>query len=264
MSISINIPIACFIPNRRLVEIVIEAKEALGILNSITKIFSDNNINVIYALADASDSVIAKMTFFIDITDSKITISELNDLIKSQPYVINTNTWISSISGLIYDKICFPKMAQRTPSVILSYDQLFFAIDRFRSIAGEGGAVLFYHIGLYIGESRFKFLKPILEKLNIHKAEIIELMLDLGRSYGLYNAKLINLDLNKCTGIIHIYESFEATPIRGSREKPSCHFVRGDIAGMLSNLLDKRIIVLEKKCIASGNQYCELYFEPYT
>ena len=261
---SISIPIACFFQDRKLAEIIVEAREALGILTDITRIFSDNNVNIIYVLADASDGVIAKMVFFIDITNSKISISELNHLIKSQPYVINTDVWAPPMSGLIYDKFCFPKLVQKEPSIILSYKNLSFAIDRFRSIAGDGGAVIFYHIGFFIGESQFEFFKPFLEKLNISKVEAINVMLDIGRGYGLYNAKLIDLDLNKSTGIIHIYGSFEATPIMGSRKEPSCHFVRGNIAGIISSILDKRVKVFERKCISAGNPYCEFYFEPYS
>jgi predicted hydrocarbon binding protein len=93
---------------------------------------------------------------------------------------------------------------------------------------------------------------------------MINVMLDIGKSYGLYNAKLIDLDFNKSTRIIHIYESFEATPIMGSRKEPSCHLVRGDIAGIISSILDKRVRALERKCISAGNPYCELYFEPYS
>jgi predicted hydrocarbon binding protein/predicted amino acid-binding ACT domain protein len=257
-------PIACFSQGRKLAEITIDAREAPGILADITRIFSNNNVNIIYTLADSSDGVIAKIAFFIDITNSKISISELIDLIKSQPYVINVNVWASPISGLIDDKLCFPKLVQKEPSIILSYKDLSFAIDRFRSIAGDGGAVIFYHIGFFIGEGRFKFFKSFLEKLNISKVETINVMLDVGRSYGLYDAKLIDLDPNKSTGIIHIYESFESTPIMGSRKEPSCHFVRGDIAGIISSILDKRVRVIERKCISAGNPYCELYFEPYS
>ena len=262
MSINISMPIACFLQDKKLAEIIVEAREALGILADITRIFSDNNVNIIYVLADASDGVTAKMAFFIDITNSKISISELNHLIKSQPYVINTNIWVSPISGLIYDELCFPKLVQKEPSIILSYNNLSFTIDRFRSIAGEGGAAIFYHIGFFIGEGQFKLFKPSLEKLNISKVETINVMLDIGKSYGLYDAKLINLDLDKDIGVIHIYGSFEATPIMGSKKEPSCHFVRGNIAGIISSILGKRVKVLERKCISAGNPYCEFYFEP--
>jgi len=60
------------------------------------------------------------------------------------------------------------------------------------------------------------------------------------------------------SGRVIINNSFEA--MARKTNQPSCHFFRGFIAGFLSELFKKTIIVTEEKCAGKGDEHCEFVF----
>jgi len=66
------------------------------------------------------------------------------------------------------------------------------------------------------------------------------------------------IDLEKGTGRVIVVNSFETVKHRSSQ--PCCHFLRGFLAGFLSELFSKEISVDEEKCAGKGDKYCEFTF----
>lgn len=70
----------------------------------------------------------------------------------------------------------------------------------------------------------------------------------------------------KGTGKIIVTDSFETIAIKSHTTKknrqPCCHFLRGFLAGFLSELFQKTIRVTEKKCVGKGDGHCEFTFKP--
>ena len=66
------------------------------------------------------------------------------------------------------------------------------------------------------------------------------------------------VDFENGSGSVLITQSFEAKARK--TEQPSCHFFRGFLAGFLSELFKKAITVVEEKCAAKGDKYCEFAF----
>jgi len=64
-----------------------------------------------------------------------------------------------------------------------------------------------------------------------------------------------DLDLGNGRGRILVYNSFET--IARKDTKPSCHFLRGYLAGFLSELFKREITVEEEQCAAMGNSHCK-------
>jgi len=68
-----------------------------------------------------------------------------------------------------------------------------------------------------------------------------------------------DVDLENGTGKIRVSNSFES--LVGKYTQPSCHFLRGFLAGFLSELFDRDISVAEVKCAGKGDVQCEFEFE---
>jgi predicted hydrocarbon binding protein len=76
-----------------------------------------------------------------------------------------------------------------------------------------------------------------------------------------------HVDFMKGIGRVVVTDSFETVPLatRGHRTKRSqscCHFLRGFLAGFLSELFQKPTIVTEEKCAGKGDEHCEFAFKP--
>lgn len=70
-----------------------------------------------------------------------------------------------------------------------------------------------------------------------------------------------NVNFENASGKIIIVKSFET--IARKTKQPSCHFFRGLLAGFLSELFKKTIIVTEERCAAKGDKHCEFTFEEW-
>ena len=256
-----DLPVVFVMPGRKLAEVVVETKEAIGILASISGIMSENRVNIVYLLL-STDGFKARFLFFIDITDSKVGLDELKEIIRLQPYTISVDVWKPSIDGVVYDALCFPTMVHGFQSFIIRYETFSSIIEEFRRRAGEGAVALFYHLGYYSGYTYAEYVRKQLEPLNLPLTDIIKIAFDLSRSFGDFNSELVWLNIDSGEAIIRVYDSYEATPIRGEKKKPSCQYVRGGIAGVLSRLIGRELIAVEEKCIAAGDKYCEFHIKP--
>jgi len=67
-----------------------------------------------------------------------------------------------------------------------------------------------------------------------------------------------NVDFQNGTGNIKVSNSFEC--LISKCTKPSCHFLRGFLAGFLSELFGRDISADEVKCSGKGDNCCEFEF----
>jgi predicted hydrocarbon binding protein len=66
------------------------------------------------------------------------------------------------------------------------------------------------------------------------------------------------VDFKRGNGKIKIEDSFETVARKGNNL--GCYFFRGFLAGFLSELFEKSILVVEEKCLSKGDSYCEFSF----
>ncbi len=71
------------------------------------------------------------------------------------------------------------------------------------------------------------------------------------------------VDFKNGAGRIAVKNCFESRK-RGGADKPCCHFLTNFVAGFLSELFAKNIRVIERKCVAKGDDLCEFKFHPYS
>lgn len=67
-----------------------------------------------------------------------------------------------------------------------------------------------------------------------------------------------DVDHKKGSGRILIIDSFET--VARKRNRPSCYFFKGFLAGFLSELFGKPITVVEERCSSKGDEHCEFRF----
>ena len=122
---------------------------------------------------------------------------------------------------------------------------------------GESAAALLYHLAYSGG----KFLADYLsEKLKLKGEELLIEILKIYQAGGWGRAELIEYHPYRMKIILRLYDSIECKAFEGS-DKPMSQLIRGHLSGLLSGLLKTDVRVIESKCIAKGDPYCEFYTE---
>ena len=92
-------------------------------------------------------------------------------------------------------------------------------------------------------------------------ADVLEQLKKLKSAENWGEFTFLDVDRSNRTGKVWVRNSFETRAQRSSN-KPICHFLRGYLEGFLSELFNLPITVVEKKCRAAGDEYCEFSFGP--
>ena len=118
----------------------------------------------------------------------------------------------------------------------------------------SAASVILYTAAIKCGVHLYKKAKKEFNK----KEEALNYLSSLKKeeNWGKMSFQEVNFK-NGC-GRVTIDDSFEA--MTRKTKQPSCHFFRGFIAGFLSELLKKTIIVTEEKCAGKGDKHCEFVF----
>jgi predicted hydrocarbon binding protein len=126
---------------------------------------------------------------------------------------------------------------------------------RLENLFLSASSVMLWEMGKACGLNIFK---RIMEKSRT-KEQAIKLFSELKRQENWGEIIFTELDINKCSGRVIAKGLFEAR--HRESDKPVCHFFRGVIAGFLSELFSKDIIVTEQKCV--GKKRCSLRIRVY-
>ncbi len=91
------------------------------------------------------------------------------------------------------------------------------------------------------------------------KKEALNLFSQLKNEENWGDVVFRQVDFKSGSGKVIIRNSFES--VARKTNEPSCHFFRGFLAGFLSELFDRTVVVTEEKCASRGDSHCEFRFE---
>ena len=121
---------------------------------------------------------------------------------------------------------------------------------------GESASIFLYYLGFSGGSY---LAKMISEKTSLNGRKGLIEILKLIQALGLGKIELVKYDIFPKIDIkIRVYDSIECSAFEKS-SKPVSQFVRGYLAGLLAEQTGKEVEVIEEKCIAVGDKYCEFH-----
>jgi len=91
------------------------------------------------------------------------------------------------------------------------------------------------------------------------KGNVLAYLSHLKESMNWGKISFQNVNIENGRGKIMVADSFES--LASKCTQPSCHFLRGFLAGFLSELFSRDILVTEVKCAGKGDDRCEFEFE---
>lgn len=99
------------------------------------------------------------------------------------------------------------------------------------------------------------------------RQDAVHYLSELKREENWGELSFSHVDFIKGMGRVVVADSFETVPLatkghKTKRSQPCCHFLRGFLAGFLSELFQKPTVVTEEKCAGMGDEHCEFAFKP--
>jgi len=92
--------------------------------------------------------------------------------------------------------------------------------------------------------------------------EFITWLINIAGLSGWGESKLVRLNDSSSEGVLQTKNCPVGTSLKGKVKYPVEHIWRGLLAGGASAVYNKPIDVVETKCVALGDRYCEFVFKP--
>ena len=227
-------------PKLRIIVLTIEARTKLltESLVEVTKIFQEHNIKMLSCIMDShphEDKVYA--TIFLDVSELDLTLNELVIKLRQLP-------------GITYvEYIVVPLTHGLAHLVAFTLHDIFNLVDGAHRRFGSIGKVFLFHVGHEVGARKAEELMSV---FGVEKT--IKYMTQWIQSLGWGRVDLIEcIPYTKCT--LKIRNLFECVGIRS--DEPRSHLFRGFLAGFFSKIWNRQVTVIETKCMAKGDPYCE-------
>ncbi len=237
------------------VEFKLEALLKVGILKNILTIFEKYNCPIVNLHA-STPSIEKPITAYIvaDMYEREDKIDLIRNEIKKISMVNNVKVIYPLHDGLLAS-LPTNKLSMAGSRCIIYRKPVYEAfIKSVQAVFGIGGSAILYHLGIVLGKESFKDHKRLAKDDNELLISIVE---NFFRSVGYGILEVRSVDLNKGRVTVRVYDNFECELYKKS-DKPSSQYVRGILLGWFQEFLDKKDIkILETKCIAKGDPYCE-------
>ena len=227
-----------YFPERKIVLTVIEFEGEEDFAAEPVSIFSKHNVRMLSSVIQSHpDRGAVRASLFLDLTEASIGKEDLIHLLRSLPHVKRIEV------------VDIPFTHGEARLVAFTLKEIHDLFSMLRELDGAGIAII-YHMGFRAGEALARRLSDVFRD-NRRKLEYLLLYYEsLGhgrfrlKSYmeGTY-CRVLAWELSECMGV--------------KSGSPNSHLFRGLLAGFLSNIWEGEVQVLETRCIAIGDPYCE-------
>jgi len=248
------LPWIVYSKGRDIAEFFITIRNRAGELNKVLNIFSEYGINLIDISAYSPvEEEKVPVFIFADITGKKNILDRLKNSLENETgYKILIKK--SNVKGFMIDELGFPICSiPGIQAIILSGPGFEGMIRGLYEKFGDIVSVYLYHLAYYAGKA---IAKSLVKELGLTGENLLKEVIKIYMAYGWGRMELIKFSEDLSVLKIRLYDSIECNIFKGSG-KASSHFIRGHLAGLINGLFNKDIKLVEVKCIAKGDKYCE-------
>jgi len=246
-----------YIPKRTYFLLNLELRNRLGDIAAVSKILADSNIEILTGsfTRGVAGKPGAWQVFVQPLTN--MSADDVKRLLLSCPDVVGCQIK-ESREGLLVDSVTFPiKISSGQRAMIIRNDVWNSMLQRTREKFGSGGDVIIYEQGYTAGRISGRELLSALGRGFL--ANQLDQIIAMYQALGWGKAKVITFVQSPLTLVIRMWESAECMGQKS--DKPTGHFIRGHIVGIVEEMFGIECKCAETNCLAKGSQYCEFVLE---
>ncbi|MDG6919898.1 MAG: hypothetical protein JRN59_00025 [Nitrososphaerota archaeon] len=252
-----DVNVYLFDPTRKYFHIMIELENVPGALKGVLTVMSGLGLNILGSFTSV-DSAAKEGVWSGFVEDSDHTAQELRRRLVGSEAVRDVMV-VESNKGFLVDSLHFPVAFNTgTRAVMMSAASLAGMLSAVNMRFGTGGNVILYEEGAAYGS---EVGREYMQKLDADfVASNIGDVVMLYQALGWFRVDGVRVDQKDGSVVISAGESFECSGYKS--RAPRSHFVRGHLAGALSELLGRPMACTETLCIAMGDKTCEFTLTP--
>lgn len=248
-----DILVKSYAPESQLVEFSVSLRNVPGALAEISNLLASMGINIYSGFLNfypGEDK--GRWAFIVDLKGIGVSAEDLLGRIKGLEHVLEAEYLQAKFDSLLIDVMHFPLLVMGVRSILFKVESWGNITAHLQQRFGTGGAVILYEMGLKAGEARAREVIAEGFKGSIALDVILSERVALG--WGV--PKLIEFDENRVEGSLSVQELFECLPFKSSGKDSRSSFFRGYLAGVITQIFNKKVRVEEVECIGKGDQTC--------
>ncbi len=244
-----------------LFQFAIKLRNIPGALAEVARIFSSRGINILHGFHTAPpDREDAIWGFFVDLKGSEEDVDSLVKEVEELNVTLEVKLARPIDNGPIVDQLHFPIMVSGERSIIMNIKTVIETFNRLYERFGSGAGFILYEMGKAAGENE---ARSVSEKYDLDKPTVLKVILAERSAKGWGIPEIEKFDEEAIEASIVVHELFECTPFQGKNKEAKSQFFRGYLAGALSQLLNRRLTVVESECVAKGDRTCRFISKIY-
>ena len=187
----------------------------------------------------------------IDITKSKLSLDEIYEKLRAVGGLGDIKIQEVPLKGYGFHVLLYPPQIGPFSVTITINSFLSTLLNAIKDKWGSAGEVAVYRIGETVGEEIYRIIGSTYKAIGREFINIINIIF---RLMG-WMEKLEISEYSDENVIIKVYDSIECRYVES--EKSNSQFFRGILLGIFKQLLKNDVKVVEDKCIAKGDKYCQ-------
>lgn len=251
----IDSPRAVICGDREVYFFSVQLKDEPGSLAQVLSVIATYGLNIVSIYSSETSSEqrqFIEVNMMLDFTGKPFSVEQVKKSIELLNTVKNVLYSGKQFPNMIFDDFHYPVKLMGDRIIIYreySYAALIHGIRRQLGTAGEA---LLYHIGYNIGKGSGQRLKTLLTG---HSEFIDKALKYWMLIHSAANISEVQIDPGAKKALIRVADNYECrTGLKTG--KPFSNLFRGNLAGILDELFGIETLV-ETKCIAAGDPYCE-------
>jgi len=247
-----------YIPKKNYFLINLEIRNRLGDVAAVSRILAEASIEILTgSFTRGGAGKPGSWQVFVQPLNGNTSSDDLKRLLFSCPDVVGCQIK-ESREGLLVDSVTFPiKISSGQRAMIIRNDVWNSMLKKTREKFGSGGDVIIYEQGNMAGRITGKELLGALGKEFL--TQQLDQVVAMYQALGWGKAKIVTFVHSPLELVMRMWESAECMGQKS--EKPTGHFIRGHVVGVVEEMFGFECKCAEISCLAKGNQYCEFVLE---
>ena len=241
-------------PGRKLVEVVIQVKNTMEAMAECSRAVSEMGVNMLTGFQTApGTSPVARWSFFADITDSKVGLSEFGDSLRRLDSIKSVDV-VASDGGLMVDRQHFPVQWAGRRALILRAEAMNEMLYRLWSVFGSGAGTIIDQMAEAMGRHS---AKEVVEDFGPEFA--IGHVDELLGSYTALGYGEASIERNKSSQfpvVVHTRALFECEANAKRKLHQRSVFFKAHLRGFISGIFERPFEVKEVQCLTQGDEVC--------